>query len=240
MNGGNDNFNMSFNPEELFMVGRELKSPLSAMNLELQFLRQGLDSKNLDVVTQSVEQIELSMLKLDRISDALDKIYTYQNSQTKLFDLSSINVSAPCNDAISEMRKDLLLQGVKVQTNIPKSESLVFSNFFLLKSILEIFIQNAIPYHQNQEIRLDISEKRSKNIARISVRDFGPAIEKSIFTNRAKKQETIARRPQMSSVGLFCAMKFCDMINAKMGVVRHNDGASFFVDVNLSKQLELL
>jgi len=50
----------------------------------------------------------------------------------------------------------------------------------------------------------------------------------------------IHARPQSSGLGLYIAGQFADAMNGRIGVTRHRDGATFYVDLQASKQLSLL
>ena len=47
-------------------------------------------------------------------------------------------------------------------------------------------------------------------------------------------------RPGSSGLGMFIANEFALAIGAQIGVIRHRDGATFYVDVPASTQLRLL
>ena len=63
-------------------------------------------------------------------------------------------------------------------------------------------------------------------------------------TMTLKKQKNkpvrAASRPQSSGLGIFIAQNFAEAMGAKIGVIRHRDGNTFYVDLNKSEQLSLL
>ena len=78
---------------------------------------------------------------------------------------------------------------------------------------------------------------------RLSVRDYGPGVSADVWRRLEMKHATtqqIARRPESSGLGLYLSRQFAEAMAGKVGVTRHRDGASFFVDLGISTQMSLL
>jgi K+-sensing histidine kinase KdpD len=61
-----------------------------------------------------------------------------------------------------------------------------------------------------------------------------------IRNNRLNNPLPIHCRPQSSGLGIFIASQFADAMNGNIGVTRHRDGVTFYVDLNSSRQLKFL
>ena len=81
-------------------------------------------------------------------------------------------------------------------------------------------------------------------MVRIGVRDYGPAISSDMWRSLKEKLPTapqsIHARPESSGLGLYIASQFADIMNGQIGITRHQDGATFYVDLQASRQMSLL
>ena len=90
-------------------------------------------------------------------------------------------------------------------------------------------------------IELFAQLRRRDDVVRLGVRDYGPRISQTQWRSIQKSHEAHAStRPDSSGLGLAISSQFADAIGARVGAIRHKDGASFYVDVPVSKQLSLL
>ena len=84
---------------------------------------------------------------------------------------------------------------------------------------------------------------KKENKVRFGLRDFGPAIKASYFEDikngMTKNAEVVHARPASSGLGIYISSQFAEIINSKIGVIRHRNGATFYVDVPISSQLKL-
>ena len=107
------------------------------------------------------------------------------------------------------------------------------------------FSDNALNYAGSDlAIELQIKALNSGKIIRLGVRDYGPAISsdmwRSLRDKLSKTNMPVNARPQSSGLGLYIASQFAEVMNGKIGVIRHRDGATFYVDLQASAQLSLL
>lgn len=116
------------------------------------------------------------------------------------------------------------------------------ANYELLRSILMNFSDNAL-YSSNEKSEVEIKISNIGEKVRISVRDYGEELPLSIWRSVKKQNHQPVRsnyRPQSSGLGIFIAQSFAAVMGAKIGVIRHRDGSTFYVDLNRSGQLSLL
>ena len=116
------------------------------------------------------------------------------------------------------------------------------ANSRLLGSVLGNFIDNALKYSQeNMPIRVKIVQK--DRATRIAVRDHGPQISLKEYRRLIDEMEqlkSIKTRPDSSGLGVYIAAQFARAMGAEIGLIRHRDGVSFYIDLTKSGQLSWL
>ena len=78
---------------------------------------------------------------------------------------------------------------------------------------------------------------------RLGVRDYGPMIsleEYRRLTSEISLRKTVRTRPESSGLGIYVASQFAQAMNGEIGLTRHRDGLTFFVDLPMSKQMSWL
>ena len=78
---------------------------------------------------------------------------------------------------------------------------------------------------------------------RISVRDFGPMMslrEYRQLLNEMEMRKTVRTRPESSGLGIYVASQFAHAMCGQIGLIRHRDGLTFYVDLPISHQMSLL
>ncbi len=79
---------------------------------------------------------------------------------------------------------------------------------------------------------------------RLAVRDYGPAVSRDVWRKLRGRlgnaPQTMQNRPASSGLGLYISGQFASAMQGSIGATRHRDGATFYVDLLASRQLELL
>lgn len=186
------------------------------------------------------EQLTLTSERALRMAASLSMTSVDQQQ----LQLEPINPFSICQEVVRELSPLFAAHGqtlaVQPRTRIP----LLVGNRRLLEQILLSFGDNALYYgSQSHPVHMSISGKGSR--IRIGVRDYGPAVPIDLWRrieNRVshRAQSPLASRPHMSTVGLIAAKRLAELMGSAVGVIRHSDGATFYVDVNLSGQMSLL
>ena len=107
------------------------------------------------------------------------------------------------------------------------------------------FSDNALHYSQpGTAVHMQIQAFTKAGTIRVGIRDFGPALSSDMWRALQKKLKTspqaIHARPQSSGLGLFIASQFAEVMQGTIGATRHRDGATFYVELQASRQLSLL
>ena len=122
---------------------------------------------------------------------------------------------------------------------------MLVANRDLLRRIIINFSDNALHYAAaDATVKIQIGSLQSGKVIRLGVRDYGPALPsdtlKSLRGKLLHSSTPVHARPQSSGLGLYISTQFADVMNGKIGVTQHRDGATFYIDLQASSQLSLL
>ena len=237
MTRGVSNFDQFASLPSLSVAAHELKTPLALMRqLSLMALD---DSFSEEQKKSSLNQLELVSRRSIRLVDDLTQA---ANLQASLFPLEPINPLAICRLLALEVAPMAKLYGHKVDWPNTKSKSLVVANRKLLERVLANFVDNAFKYSElGSPIKVQVS--KVGDCARIGVRDHGPRLTGKDYKRLVDELETIKTlrtRPESSGLGVFLASEFAKAMFGKIGIIRHRDGVTFYVDLPLSNQMSLV
>lgn len=220
------------------VAAHELKSPLALLRqLSLELVQNDLSDAERQAVSAQMVLVAEKALRLT--SD----LTTVENQST-LFELAPVNPLDVAQDVRTELAalytaRSRVLRIARIR-NLPP----VVANRQLLRRILLNFADNALHYADVNgavELRAQLLEERS--CVRISVRDRGPHMSLRNWRTLVASLDShqpVHQRPQSSGLGLYIAGEFARKMNGRIGAIRHHDGASFYVELPVSKQLSLL
>ncbi len=213
-------------------AAHELKSPLSLMRqlaLEIETQSDG------DRLQQLARRIRLtSEYSLELASG----VALAENLHQLSFDLGPVNAQQLCHDVAYTLQPLFREKGKQLVITDKTRLPLVVANPELLRRVVTQFAVNAMEYaDDNSAVLVSSRLRKREHMVRIGVRDFGPHVDASIWHSGRR---TVTRRPMSSRLGLTIAEQFAHHMNAAIGIVRHRDGASFYVDVPISRQMSWL
>lgn len=224
----------------LIAAAHELKSPLALMR-QLSLSLESGDIKSAEA-QKMLRQISLTSERALRLTNDLTKAARLEDA---MFQLEPVNPQQLCEDVIGELTPMFKAYGRDVRLAPRRHPLLLIANRDLLRRIIMNFSDNALHYtDKNSVVEIQISALRSGEIIRLGVRDYGPALSSDMWRTLKSKLATapqsVHARPQSSGLGLYIAGQFADVMNGKIGVIRHRDGATFYVELNASSQLSLI
>lgn len=226
----------------LIVAAHELKSPLALVR-QLSLMLES-DNVLMDDQKRMLRQISLTSERALRLTSDLTRSV---NLTDALFELEPINPQQLCKDIVCELTPLFEAHNRKVKLVSRRSSLLLVANRDLLRRIILNFSDNALNYaeDENTNVEIKIKMRNSGRVVRLGVRDYGPALSNDLFKSLRNKlvnvsPTSIHARPQSSGLGLFIVSQFADVMNGKIGVIRHHDGATFYVDLQASRQLSLL
>ena len=221
----------------LSVAAHELKSPITLMRQ----LALAIQSGELSPDEERQFSDRLVMMS-DRSLRLVNDLSHVGNLQPSLFPLEPTNPLAVCRRlhvGISPMAE---MYGRDIIWPKNRRVDLVSANSRLLGSVLGNFIDNALKYSQeNMPIRVKIIQK--DGATRMVVRDHGPQISLKEYRRLVDEMEqlkSIKTRPDSSGLGVYIASQFARAMGAEIGLIRHRDGVSFYIDLVKSGQLSWL
>lgn len=220
------------------MAAHELKSPLALIR-QLSFALETRDLRP-EEYERLIGRIRLTSERALRLTGDI----TRSARSDTLFDLEPLNPVNICEEVAHELTPLYSAHNKQIEVRKRSHPPLLVGNRDLLRRILLNFGDNALNYAPGGE-PVEFTVAQAAGNVRIGMRDFGPAIEATLWQDLVKRLDAqaaqpISARPQSSGLGLYIAGQFAQMMNGKIGAIRHRDGATFYVDVSHSHQLSLL
>lgn len=224
----------------LTAAAHELKSPLSLIR-QLS-LHLGQDDTLTDSQRRLLQQMTLTSERALRLTTDLTKAARLEDA---LFELEPLNPEQICRDIVHELTPLFEAHGRELKVSHRTHPLLLVANRDLLRRVLMNFSDNALYYTEpGTAVSLQIQAMRKNGMVRIGVRDHGPALSSDMWRQLQKKlskaPQPVHARPQSSGLGLYLAGQFAEAMNGEIGVTRHRDGATFYIDLHESQQLSLL
>lgn len=233
---GNPQGELSF----LITASHELKAPLALVR-QLALALGNPDMSN-DEYARITKQILLTSERALRLTTDLSRSARLEDS---LFELEPLNPQQICEEVAHEMQPLYKAKGRDIRVASSYRPRLALANRELLHRIMLNFADNALHYAQTaMPVELRAVSRSRAGLVRLSVRDYGPAVPSDMWqklqNNLGTTSQTLHMRPQSSGLGLVVAGQFARAMQGAIGATRHQDGATFYVDVHASTQLSLL
>lgn len=218
----------------------ELKAPLALIRQLSLSLEQGQWSEAES--RRMLRQITLTSEGALRLTADLTRATRLQDS---LFELAPINPRELCEEVAHELTPLFKARNRELKVAAGRRPLLAVANRDLLRRILVNFSDNALNYTDaDTPVTLQAASAGQGERIRISVRDYGPAVPADVWRSLkrylGKAPQTLQARPASSGLGLYLAGQFAGAMNGHIGATRHQDGATFYVELLSSHQLRLL
>lgn len=218
----------------ILVAAHELKAPLAVLR---QLAFNIGDDKNIN------KKIRYEMINIsDRAIRQVNDLIKIRRLEDGLFVMEPVAVREVCDAVSRELNYLFNYNKRDLRINYTNKARLVTANRDLLYSVVYNFLLNAIHYSGDEtKSELFVGDRGGR--VRVTVRDYGPMLPvdvwRQIKKGWLKKPTSVAMRPGSSGLGLFIASTFSKYMNAKVGAVRHRDGTSFYVELQVSKQASL-
>lgn len=223
----------------LTAAAHELKSPLALVRQLALRLEEG---ELTDKQRRLIQHITLTSERALRLTSDLTRSARLDDA---LFALEPINPEQMCQDIATELAPLFEAHGRSLQVSHRTHPLLLVANRDLLRRIIMNFSDNALHYSQpGTAVHMQIQAFTKAGTIRVGIRDFGPALSSDMWKVLQKKlhhsPQPVHARPQSSGLGLFIASQFAQAMDGTIGATRHRDGATFYVELQASRQLSLL
>ena len=90
---------------------------------------------------------------------------------------------------------------------------------------------------------IQVKITKTNDVVRLSVRDYGPMMSRREYQQLLKTmaaRKAVRTRPESSGLGVYVAAQFARAMSGDIGLIRHRDGLTFYVDMPLSRQMSLV
>ena len=228
----------------LIAAAHELKAPLGLIR-QLTLMLDSTDAHALsdDERHLLLQRTILTTERALRLTGDLTR--SARLNDPTLFELEPLNAEALCHDIVSELTPLFEAYGKEVAVKTHRHPLLLVANRDLLRRILLGFNDNALRYSKpGSPVYMQIQAFNKAGIIRIGVRDYGPALSSDMWRKLQDKlavaPQPVQARPDSSGLGLYIAGQFAEIMNGRIGAIKHKDGATFYVDLQASQQLPLL
>ncbi len=224
----------------LMAAAHELKSPLALIRqLALELADPDCDHRSRE---RLVERITLTSERALRLTGDLTRSARLDDS---LFALEPLNPLELLDDVAREITPLYAARQRQIEVQPHAWPLLVVANRDLLRRVMLQFCDNALHYSETDHpVRLVATASPSRGSIRLAVRDYGPAISPHIWrdleAHLGKRPQPLSSRPLGSGLGLRIAEQFATAMQARVGAIRHTDGATFYIDLAASMQMSLL
>lgn len=218
----------------LVALAHELKSPLGLIR-QMSMAHSYYDDAQRE---KAFARIELISERSLRLVEALTR-----SERIDQFHTETVNLNRVCEEVLHEFSPLLKELACNMTLVLPRQPVLAVGNQEVLRSVVVGLCDNALSYgNTDQPIEVKVSRRGAE--ARMSVKDYGPAIEKKhleTLKNRlGNAPQPLAQRPQSSGLGLYIAGQFAEAMQGTIGLSRHRFGGnSFYIQVPCSTQLGL-
>lgn len=220
------------------VAAHELKSPLALMRqLSLLLQEEALAADDVKQIAAQLSQVS------DRALGLVGDLAQTANLSPALFPLEPVNPLALCREMAHEMRPMMQLYNRSISWPSGRAAGqLVVANRVLLGRVLVNFLHNALRYSE-VGCAIEVTAKRRSDTMRLSVRDYGPMMSRREYRrliDEMAQRKTVRTRPESSGLGVYVAAQFARAMGGDIGLIRHRDGLTFYIEVPLSRQMSLL
>lgn len=219
------------------VAAHELKAPLALIRqMSLLIEDGGLSPAEAQLMQRRVT------LTAERSLALVQDLARTVNVQPTLFPLEPVNPLALLAQLAHQSCDMLRLYDRRVTWPRTGKKRLVVANPLLLGRIVMNFLDNAVRYSEaGAAIRVTV--RQVGTMVRLGVRDFGPMMSPAEYQRLVDEMTTrksVRTRPDSSGLGVYIAATFAQAMGGQIGLIRHRDGLTFYVDVPLSEQMSLL
>lgn len=159
--------------------------------------------------------------------------------------IAPLNLTVLCRDIATEIQPLYRANDRHITVHIPRRSMIGLADRELLGRIVLNFVDNALHYSRpDTPVVITISRRQRGRVIRLAVRDHGPAVPAKLWQRLhhtiGVRVQPLHNRPGSSGLGLYIAGQFAARMRARIGAIRHRDGATFYVDIPAVHQQRLL
>lgn len=217
----------------LVAAAHELKSPLVLLRQFAYMLEGDVSEAERAIVLQ---RMTLTTDRALRLTTNLTKSARLDDA---LIELEPVNLRQLVEDVAQELSPLYTAHDKNLHVSRARRLPLVVAQRELLHQSLANLVDNALHYSADS-VHVHM-RRRGADTVRVGIRDYGTPVSSAVLKRmRLGTPQSMHARPQSSGLGLYLAAQFAACMHATVGVVRHRDGNTFYIDMPVSEQLSLL
>ncbi len=209
----------------LEMVSHESKTPLTALKLRLESLRdKASDANALSELTSALDEIR-------RVSGVLEKTMELNRSERRALQFEVLSLAEVVASVVHRLQPWLQARQVELDLDLD-AEVYVNGDFASLQNSLQSLLENAVQYNPEPIKRVRIAVIPRGNRAILSVTDNGPGVapeeERRVFERFYRGRS--GRDVSGTGLGLYFTKA---IVEAHRGVIRlvEGEGARFEIEI---------
>ena len=199
------------------IIAHDLKSPFNAILGFTELLKNKI--RNLEV--EKSEKLISSMYFQARITyNLLENLLNWarSNSNQIVYDPTYCDISAICNDIISQMGDTAQIKQITINS-FHSNESYVFADKDMVESILRNLLSNAIKFSECNN-KIEIYSRPIGEFIEITVADYGVGMDKDVKANLFKCDLNISKPGTANEKGTGLGLIICkDFIERNHGKI---------------------
>ncbi len=153
----------------LEIVSHESKTPLTALKLRLESLRDSGDSPEIR------QEVQLALEEIRRLSGLFDKALNLTHLNAQAFHYQNLHLSDLVAEVVHRLEPLMKSRNVSVELALD-SNSLVEGDPYALQNSVQNIVENAILYNNKAEGHLALRLSKIGSRVHLSIEDNGPGI----------------------------------------------------------------
>lgn len=226
--------------EFLSIASHELKTPLTPLKLQLQVLARRVQQGKTNELTDDklLQLVDKSNLQISRLTTLIEDLLDVSRITTGKMTLNfeRFEVSEMVLEIIDQYRQQLRLESTEIEHELSPNIFATLDRVRIEQVIINI-LTNAGKYAPGKTIKITLALNGS--LARISIKDHGPGIEKAHQKRVFERFERVSDRNNIGGLGLGLYISK-QIIEAHGGTIFvesvPGDGSTFIIDIPLAPE----
>ena len=202
------------------IIGHDLRSPLSAIKLQLDFILRGIiNPRDDDFIDNTVHNLNATT---DEAFNLLDNLLGWAKSESGVLSIikEELDVNQLVGQNIRLQQMSAQTKNITISTAIPEN-ALVYADMNMTKTVLRNLLSNAIKFTPKNGF-IEISTEPSSSKWKISIKDSGRGINdedlKKILNTKEHFSKEGTENEAGTGLGLALCIDFIEKNNSKLSV----------------------
>lgn len=228
--------------DEFFtMASHELKTPVTALKLQLQYLQRQF--KATGVLPEAIQKsLDTSVRQTDKLSSLIEQVLDISRIRLEKLELypTRFDLSKLLRSVIQRFGPAIQAAGCDLRLEI-ENEVVGKWDYVRMEQVISNLISNAIKYAPEDEVKVLLRSDPAKKSFFLSIVDRGPGISQSLQGKLFQRfeREASGRKVSGFGLGLFLAAQIVKVHGGEIRVdSKPGEGAAFSVEIPLYTRAE--